>query len=246
MNIEMLETLADQGDVEAMLKLTDYYVDNDQLGKALEWADLAAAEKKPLGLYKAMVLHGAFMDEMQDQRRWNKMYMHACDTSSYAAAFLGMIREGTIEVEEETRLLALGLFRDAEYYSAMSGYLSEKGNMRYAAAHIEGSEHTREKILLHLLHFALRDPRWDFANVLACLNDQEYVAMEKTSSEEIIYALAAMNAATHHTTLGEADKAAALLDRAISIISAPDALAALREERAHYRKGLFGGWKYKR
>lgn len=245
MNIEMLEALADQGDVEAMLKLTDYYLDNDRLDKSLQWADLAAAEKKPLGLYKAMVLHGALMDEMQDQRQWKKLYMHACDTSSYAASFLGMIREGAIEVEEETRLISLDLFRDAQYYTALSSYLTENSNLRYAAAHVEGSEHLRERMLWLLILFELRDSRWNFADALACLDDKEYAAAEKTSSEEIIYALAAMNAATHHTTQGSPDKAAALLDRTIAILSAPDALAALRQERAHYRKRLFGGWRYK-
>lgn len=241
MDIEMLIANANGGDVEAMLDLVKHYIHTHDVDDALEWAEKAAMAGSRKGMYRAVMLYNFFMNWEQRSGDWESVAHDAEAITHWGTDLL----ENHIDklhpdiVESLHQYLA-----NARYYAALACHKLEEGDKQEGVRLLEGATGTREKLLLSFLQLEADDPRWDLADVIACVTDPEYAVAEKSASEEGVYATAAIVVAGEYTDKGCPEQAVALLDDFLTRIADKTMVILVREERARYTQGPDGSWQY--
>ena len=245
MDIELLESQAIVGDVEATLDLIMALSKASRFDEALEWAEKLAKAGNPRGKFRAMLLHGLFMDRAQDQLEWDTLHHHASAAFAHAVALTAGRYDGEFEMVEELKKSVAGHLVNGAYYFAVSAYFMDDANTDLALMGIRDYNSPRFRMIRQLLLLDKGNDLWDPDDVVSCMTDRAYRAAEKDTAEELVYAYAALGASVHaRHARNDLNRAVALLDLGIAALTDADALDILREERALYHKRLFGGWKF--
>lgn len=244
MDIERLKARAEEGDILSTLVLIGLLVEAERYDEALVWADRAAETGSPDGMYRAALLHAAYMAPAQEQCEWALLDAHAAAVRRYCSMLLHMQGGPEFLAEEETQEELRRHFLNARYYGAMACYYLPDADKQAGLRLLEGLNGTRERLLLHLIMMDIDDPREDGEDALACVEDKPYITAPKSRSEEGVYCMMIVLMTKVLKQMGDLNRAVTLMQERLPHVADQHMAGIVREELSHYRKRLFGGWKY--
>ncbi len=247
MTREELTSLAESGNVDAIMALVKMCIDDKNWNDAIDWADKAAASGNVNGMYKAANLHGMRMHSLLDGGMpfWGLMLEDAKATQENAAVLIGACRNGQIDLDDSTYSGLLELLRDAVYCEAVVAYQSDENDYAKGVKLLGSIDTPREQTLCGLCYFELSQHDDAMRVLNSVYRNSTYAGAKKVPVEEAQYgtAMFALSVMTRMNT-GDLEAAIAILNRGIDGVTDEDIKAPLRKELAKYQKKMFGGWKF--
>ena len=257
MTFEEAVTLAEKGDIGAMISLGDYYIQHEneenRFEEAAKWYEMAAKHDvvyaihmtvlcKKIGTEAGLLIakkveYGVdfALTELESLYEWTAKELECINKQL----------PGTEKLKVED---AIKNFEDASYYLALCCYWV--GRYEEAKKLICDFEDVRSKILYGAILIQLAENHAGMAEALKHLQvitDRQYMDAPKFELEEDAYAVAAVQISRLYQMKGQqADMEAAvsLLDFMAQAVRRDENKQRIREERNRYQKKLFGGYKY--
>lgn len=259
MTLEEAIHQAEAGDVKSMIQLGDFYMDQNTgegISNAVDWYERAAERniyyafrmsaigRKILGLSGIAVADqlGAWDHALED---WEK-------ARTWSLKALECIDRGDQSAKPGDRDAICSDLNDENYYMGICKYMMREDSD--AIALLQGMDETRAKVLLGVCTFRMGKQMEDYAKAydgLSCIeHDRAYCSAKKSSAEEDIYAVAALQLSGIYR-LGvpgvvkiDLNQAVQVLEDAYTSIKSDEFKQMVLSERNHYQKKLFGGYKY--
>lgn len=247
MNIEETITKANNGDVDAMIQLTGYYMDKMEINDAIDWADKAAESYNTNGMYKAATLHSFRMISLLKGGMpfWGVMREDAEAIQKNAGILLAACQKSLFKLEEDQYSYLLDLFRDALYCEAVT-YYSDETDADYARViHLlKEVDSPREQTLCGVGYYETK--QYDAAiRILTKVYDcSSYTSSSKVPVEQAIYTVAMLALSEMTRIQGDANKAVSIMNRSMDGLTDDDMKALIRKELGKYKQTIFGSWKY--
>lgn len=238
---------ANLGDIDAMLKLIDTYIDEKEWNEAIGWADKASDLGNINGIYKAANLHYGLMYLYLSGRMhvWEIMKKHAQAVQRNVNILFSTHLEGHIDLNERTYAHLLSMLQEAVYCEAVTCYMDDdNSDYERVICLLKDADLTREQTLCGICYFELSQNEEAFRLFNMVYQDQAYNAAQKTPIEEAIYSIAMFSFSVVTRMNGDLDKAVMILKYAIEGLSDESAKDRLQKELGRYQKKMFGGWKF--
>lgn len=241
--LELMQAQAAAGDVEAMLGLVRLHTMDHEFDEALAWAEKAAETGDPEGRFQAIILRTANLGDAVRDKDGEAMREHARIICYHSIQLITAHHEGETELSRDDLGRLAAHFAEARYYFAASTVFIEDCDAREALAHVADATDVRGRLLRQVLLYELDDDAWSAGEMMDCLCDRQYMHAEKNGVEQCVIASAAAYVSAELSLNRHVKEGMGVIDGAMAMLQDEDALRLLREERALYRKGLFG-WKY--
>lgn len=257
MTFEKAVTLAEKGDIGAMISLGDYYIqhdkEKDRFEKAAKWYEMAAKHDVVYAIHmtvlcKKIEAEAGLLVARKVEYGVDFALTELESLYEWTAKELECINKqlpGTEDLKIED---AIKNFEDASYHLALCCYWVG----RYAEVKelICDFEDVRSRILYGAILIQLAENHAGMAEALKHLQvitDRQYMDAPKFELEEDAYAVAVVQISRLYQMKGQqADMEAAvsLLDFMAQAVRRDENKQRIREERNRYQKKLFGGYKY--
>lgn len=230
MDMDSLRQLADAGDTNAMLELSDRIYDKDDYTKieqANSWDVLAAENGSVAGVMRSITssILLACINLLPNIEDWKGVQKYADQAVHWSDLALSKI-----ELAEDELRIVQDAHRDGLYYSGLSYYW--QGYYREAISKVAGMRETRAFILQGVCLYESGESSLlkDAYNYLSYVErDKDYIMKQKEAFEESILALAACSLSVYYKVgldgVSQKDPA-----RAVSLLSY--VLNNLRDGRA--------------
>ena len=252
MTTQELKSLAEGGDVNAMMALGEHYYNKYQQDdfplaaqKALPWYTLAGRSGDVEGAIRAMILGSAQILMAKEAAQWNEMSKYSAEISGISVEFLRNEKLANSDAYDEIiKCMDICL-----YATSISSYLME--DFAEAVEGLEGIEPGSEYYGMAqvLLGICLSDMDRDLEGterLMILHNDMKGILTPTpdTVDEEILERGTLYLALYYRMLERKPGKAYELINRALEVIEEPDVRGILLDELAHYKKRLFGGYTY--
>lgn len=252
MTISEIKALAEGGDVQAMMALGEHYYDKYQeddfplaAEKSLPWYEMAGMHGDVEGASRCMILGSAQVLMAKEAGDFDQMREHAAYFSKVSTQYMDIDDLVASSAYEE-----IGKCMDVCLYAfAVSCYLNEK--FAVAANGLdaikEDSEYYGMAQVLKGICLSDMDKDLEGAECLTILgNDMNSLLPSAHDSvdEEILERGTLYFALYLRMLERKTDAAYELINRALDVIDDEQVRAILLDELTHYKKKLFGGYKY--
>ena len=252
-NIQEVLQAAENGNVTAMLMLSNYYYSSEDkdVEKSQMWADRAADAGSVDGYRLSMVLH-AFGARVAEQLGFQQLVQEEWQkTLDRAQVLKGALHDGVIDLPAEERANVDQKIDDARYGIARSRYFEgDQDNCDAIIPLIMDVKTTRARALYGICCFHVQDYAMAYRQLTYVLNDAEYAAAEKDVGDEAIYAEGMQylsgicRIGLPGIVDGNSGTAVNVLNQALQYVRDEDFRKHLLEELNRYQKKLFGGYRY--
>ncbi|MBR3816479.1 MAG: hypothetical protein IKJ27_07115 [Clostridia bacterium] len=249
-NLNELITLADKGDLKAIIDIAQYYVDNNKMVDALDWWKRAyhlghissitvICHIQKLCAIAVIDMAGlkSAEDELKELYQWTKLQQKH-------------LKNGEISIKEDSSVLEFASYKLATIYYSQNNYkqvfsLSDDLNLSL-----------RSQLLLGNTYF--KNELYSAAyNLLAKLeNNSTYAQKIKEIKDRDDYEIFSYCVATHYLAgiyriglpsihiSSDLNKSHSILSFALPYVSDSAYSEVITEELAKFQKKLFGGYKY--
>ena len=180
---------ANDGDVEAMLALSDYYMSQKKVDEATEWADKAAATCDPNAVYNAAILHDRKLQVFMKggTEFWGPIREDAVAAKNNAMILLNFCKEGLVELEEDEKSRLERILRDATYAEAITYYLGYQKDYQKVIELLKKAEGARELVLSGLAYIKLNQTEEAKKKLVAIENISDYSSSVMWPKEQELY-----------------------------------------------------------
>ena len=259
MTLEEAIRQAEAGDVKSMIQLGDFYMDQNTgegISKAVGWYEKAAERN----IYYAFrmsalgrkILGSAGMAVADQLGAWDHALEDWEKAREWSFKALACIDRGDQNVKPGDRESIYADLNAENYHMGICKYMMKEDID--AIALLQGIDETKAKVLLGVCTFRMGKQMEDYAKAydgLSCIErDRVYCTAKKSSAEEDIYAVAALQLSGIYrlevpgVVKIDLNQAVQVLENAYASIESDEFKQMVLNERNHYQKKLFGGYKY--
>lgn len=251
-DLEAVLRQAQDGNVEAMLALTSYYMNTERShADAMKWADAAADAGSASGCMLSAHLHFLTAQACCALGSIDSMAEECQFAYNRAIIIRDALDQNILKWDHARTKPFYELWNEIRYHLALSmSYQADFKNGEQVIPLLVTVPMTKAEFLLGVCNFRMEK----YSETYSCLNrafqDQDYAVAEKDTLEEGVYAdgLHSLSLIYRIGIPGyihcDLSKAVDVLNRAIATVKDPDFCKKLHEELNHYHKKLFGGYKY--
>lgn len=242
--------LAKHGDDAAMANLARYYYDREEYDNAVVWAENSAKAGNRDGIlfFRGLCnLLGTIDCELGDfaesLKHWERLEYWA----QYSLEHLYLDGDERIKAQCDINIAernkAFCYYCLQQYQQALNCKLSS----RIEDVLLKGL--CFDRIALNCGNYSLHQTAYQY--LVAAEQDVNFFNSPKEEQEELIFTMAILALSTYYTfdTLEflkpDLNRAVYLLQNAINVISRPQFKAVIEEHLARYKKGIFGGYRFK-
>ena len=247
MTYEEAVNRANSGDVDCMIMLGDFYLNNknldnyEQMKQALPWYENAAKLGSARGAEGAMIIYDFFGMANRSLNLWSDAiseYQNAYNCGTLMQKLSNSDNTSTSSISEKKNkygfLIAYCQYRNDDYSDALDTLTQIP----------ELQDDLKSNMLTGLCSFNLENP--DSKNILSIYESQELTQVFETlqnEEQELFLSLGYV-----YLTLFIRDEDAAraynILSKGLSEVCFPKAKDFLSSELSHYKKKMFGGYQY--
>lgn len=261
MTLEEGKVLAEQGDINAMCSLGDFFSKQNTgegMVEAAKWYEMAAKKNvlyaiNRLVLVRQMQAYAGIQIADQIDVGWEFAKKDWEEVYNWVLRELEMINDKVTGSERIDKERVMKSYCDASYYLALCNY-----NIKDYQAVIDllkNMKEKRAKILYGsaLFDIANDDDEYEYAirQFKFIDGDIQYAGMEKSRHEEMEYVIVALTLSqlyrdglVERGAKPDLEKAVKLLNFLKPYLRNDGIREMVEEEEKHYQKKLFGGYKY--
>lgn len=242
MTLEEAIEKANGGDVGAMESLGSYYMDEHNLGEAFNWFVKAADE----GSFSGMVMSANMFNTLAEYDKlhgeWEKAYAKLSQSQFYASKAL-------LSAEDITPILKI--LGDAMYGRAfIQNYIFKDKHTALETIKMGGDSSVLKHRILQAVCIDLDceeniSEAYKLLSVLKDTKAEELKISEYDSMDQNVFVDGfEILAILLRIYFNQIDLAAEVLIKGYNCITAENGRKTIANELSHYKKGLFGGYKY--
>jgi len=243
---------AERGDVGAMCALGDYYYEKKEWDESKKWFNMAGDNNSLYGIVQSvsigLVLSYAGMHAAEAglefgiifaEDEWENTYKWA---KKEKECIINKIPGSEVIDKPETYMR----HSEIEYHLALCKYWNDK--FFEVIPLVSEKEDTRFKILLAatIPHIAETESDYEKMDRLSkeIIADSNYAISSRTEFEEAPYSIIWDMVSLDYKSLDKFEEAVEILNKGISVMKHEHGKKLLSDELSHYKKKMFGGYKY--
>lgn len=261
MTLEEGKALAEQGDINAMCSLGDFFSKQNTgegMVEAAKWYEMAAKKNvlyavNRFTLIKQMQAYAGMQIADQVDMGWEFAKKDWEEVYNWLLREMEMLNDKVVGSERIDKERIMKNYCDASYHLALCSYKIK--DYQAVIDLLKNMQEKRAKILYGsaLFDLANADDEYEYAisQFKFIDGDIEYAEIEKSKHEEMEYAIVALTLSQLYRegliergAKPDLEKAVKLLDFLKPYLRNEGIRELVEEEEKHYQKKLFGGYKY--
>ncbi len=261
MTLQEVTTLAEQGNLQAMMALGQHYSEQNETDQAIKWYKMAAEHNYPPAMWRAASEYyiKGLIDSTSAMRQFysiEDILPTFLSAHTWAISFLNQFSPDSRELCGVAIETVLKRIEETGYHAALYGYYSDRNDIALDVltdlSKIYGIESSRTKYLRAVL-YAEDDSYTNVGEIYRLLSalpqDHTYASAEKEELEDNAYAIAALVLSEYiRKGLGapcsDINAALSVLHYVEKHIKDAETLEVVRKKINRYQPKLFGGYRY--
>lgn len=253
MNFDELRTLAENGDVGAMVTLADtikehFTTQNNEYDawiQSLPWYEKAGSQGDAYAVFMAMDIHGSLSFVNKVSGNWIELE-NECNAVTRCIINLISLKGPEILNDED---LCIPKYRDrCRYYRAVAYDRQGRHEEAYTALKEMGDD-CNPIVPIFLAHVLIGLKRYDeIYDTLRFLEESPERVLNAgyDSDDENIKASGFIYLSIHYrSNVHDEKRAYEVLQTGLNIVKTEDARSLIRNEIGHYKQKMFGGYEYR-
>ncbi len=243
MDIELTKKAAEEGDADACIEVGKWIYEQKQnaqgMREANKWYEMAANLGHPQG-YRMVILGKKVFAHATTQMA---AYQEAGEAWNEIADWADKMRK-LINCSDDDIAFAEDEFFDACYHVGVCMVCADQADSAYNM--FKNVDNVKVNVLKGAaIKINSGEDLINSYQLLSGLEDLEYISMIGDKAEEIVAALGALRISAYYRLIkNDSDQAFSSLDKVANALDDGTGKNIIVDEMQHYKKGLFGGYKY--
>lgn len=253
LNFDELKTLAENGDVGAMVTLADvireYHISKNNLYDAwiqsLPWYERAGSQGDASSVFMALDIHDSLCSVKKASGNWIELEKECAAVTRCIVNLVSLIGPEIFNDEE----INLPQYRDrSRYYRAVAYDRQGRHEEAYTALKDMGND-CNPIVPIFLAHVLIGLKRYDeIYDTLRFLEEspERVLTAGYDPDDENIKASGFIYLSIHYrSNIHDEKRAYEVLQNGLNIVKTEDARSLIRDEIGHYKQKMFGGYEYR-